>query len=86
MIVNFAPGTATSGFVVRAVIVAAGVAVRATTPGSGATPGIEGMTSGVGVPEASAGRSIAAPASAATVTAIFMWRFMAVLSLFSVTG
>jgi hypothetical protein len=43
------------------------------------------MTSGVGVPEARAGRSMVAPASAATVTAIFMWRFMAV-SLLSVRG
>jgi hypothetical protein len=58
------------------------VAFGAIGPGSAATPESVGMTSGVGVPEASAGRSkVVAPASDATVTAIFMWRFMAV-SLF----
>jgi hypothetical protein len=82
VIVNFVPETATSGLVTSAPIEAAGVAGAARGPGSEATPESVGMTSGVGVPEASAGRSkIVAPASDATVTAIFMWRFMAV-SLF----
>jgi hypothetical protein len=75
-----------SGLVSRAVIVAEGVAAGASGPGSDATPGTFGMTSGVGVAEASAGRSRVAPASEATVTAIFMWRFMAVLSLFLARG
>src|SRR5262249_12413371 len=80
LIVNFFPGTATSGFVVSVVIVAAGTAAGAMGPGSAATPARPGIASGVGVPEAIAGTSIVAPAAAATVTAIFMWRFMAVVS------
>src|SRR4051794_16673996 len=78
--VNFVPATATSGFVVSACMLAAGVAAGAATPGSAATPGIEGITRVVGVAEARPGRSIAAPARLATVTAIFMWRFMAALA------
>jgi hypothetical protein len=75
------PATATSGFVRSAVMVAAGVAAGAAMPGSAATPGMLGMTRGVGVPEASAGTNIAVPASAATDTASFRWRLMAVLTL-----
>jgi hypothetical protein len=62
-------------------MVAAGVVAGAAMPGSAATPGMEGIDSGVGVPEARPGRDRAAPARLATATAIFMWRFMAVLTL-----
>jgi hypothetical protein len=67
-------------------MVAAGVAAGAIGPGRPETPGRLGMTSGVGVPEARAGRSKVAPASAATATAIFMWRFLMAVSLFSARG
>jgi len=66
-------------------MLAAGTEGAATGPGSIATPVRAGIASGVGVPEASAGRSKVAPTSAATVTAIFMWRFMAVFLVLSVS-
>jgi hypothetical protein len=55
----------------------AGVAGEARGPGSCETPVKAGVIRGVGAAEAKAGRSKSAPASDATVAAIFMWRFMA---------
>jgi hypothetical protein len=55
-----------SGLAVSVVIVGDGVEAGAIGPGSGATPGMDGLTSGAGLAEASAGRSSDAPASAAT--------------------
>jgi hypothetical protein len=85
VIVNFVPATAMSGDVFRVPIVADGFDAGAIGPGSCATPGMTGATSGVGAAEAKAGRSRNAPASDATDAAVFMWRFMAAIPFFSVT-
>ena len=71
VMVNGVPATASSGFVVRVVMVAAGIAAGASGPGSAATPESAGMASGVGTAAASAGRS-RAPASAATTATSFV--------------
>ena len=72
---NFVPATASSGFVVRVVMVAAAFAGGASGPGSAATPESAGIASGVGAAVASAGRR-RAPASAATAATSFVWVVM----------